>query len=163
MKKCVECEADKEDELFEGTRKVCRKCRNKASRRSMNKRVVANGLCNSCAKRPATRSNRCEECYEQCMDDARVRKTRNKFRAIEYKGGVCQDCGFKSLIPDIYEFHHIDPTTKEFELCQKLRQNSWVNIVAELDKTSLLCCRCHRIRHYFLRIENRSNERLKDE
>jgi len=43
------------------------------------------------------------------------------------------------------DFHHVEILTKEFTISD--RMTSWGAIKAELDKTVLLCCRCHREVH----------------
>ncbi len=69
-----------------------------------------------------------------------------RFRALDYKGGKCKECGY-SRCPGSMDFHHRDPSMKEF-IWSKLRKRSWENIKKELDKCDLLCCRCHREGHY---------------
>lgn len=67
----------------------------------------------------------------------------NKLKAIEYLGGQCTDC--KTSYPQyVYDFHHIDPTIKDFGIARIMQ---WENIILELDKCVLLCANCHRIRH----------------
>lgn len=71
-------------------------------------------------------------------------------RGLEY---MCQDCGY-STIPDILEFHHLDPAIKEFDLGRVSKTSSIdtfiENIVPELDKCILLCPNCHKTRHYMM-------------
>ena len=69
----------------------------------------------------------------------------NKIRAVEYLGSKCIDCGFTGHYV-LFDFHHRDPTTKEFGW-NILRKKSWANIITELAKCDLLCCMCHRMRH----------------
>ena len=38
--------------------------------------------------------------------------------AISYKGGRCQVCGYDRCI-EALEFHHLDPTQKDFGLSNK--------------------------------------------
>lgn len=68
-----------------------------------------------------------------------------KIKAIEYKGGKCMNCS-TVYPPEVYDFHHRDPSTKEYNWT-KLRLKSWKNITIELDKCILLCANCHRIAH----------------
>lgn len=67
-----------------------------------------------------------------------------KIRSIDYKGGKCEKCGYDKCI-DALEFHHIDPTKKEFELSGK--KLKWDTLQAELDKCILVCANCHREIH----------------
>jgi hypothetical protein len=69
-----------------------------------------------------------------------------KIKAIEYSGGECKLCGYKKC-PAALEFHHRDPTLKEFSW-DRLRGQSWASIVKELDKCDLLCSNCHRETHW---------------
>lgn len=85
----------------------------------------------------------CKACFNRyCMD----RWTNTKIKAIEYKGGKCEDCN-KKFAHYLYDFHHLDPLQKDAEWT-KMRRRSWEKIKIELDKCALLCCMCHRIREY---------------
>ena len=85
----------------------------------------------------------CKPCFSSyCMD----RWHEVKLKAIEYKGGKCQDCDQK-FDYYLYDFHHINPSEKEM-MWNKLRLRSWKKITKELDKCVLLCCMCHRTRHH---------------
>lgn len=75
----------------------------------------------------------------------RTYRLNNKLRGIEYLGGKCCDC--QNEYPScVYDFHHRDPTTKEFD-GNAFTTKSWENVKKELDKCDLLCANCHRIRH----------------
>jgi len=65
--------------------------------------------------------------------------------AINYLGGVCIDCK-QPYHPAVYQFHHIDPQTKDFSW-DKGRLRSLSSVKKELDKCVLLCANCHAIRH----------------
>lgn len=68
-----------------------------------------------------------------------------KAKAVEYKGGCCQHCGYdKSLYA--MDFHHTDPKQKELGW-NKMRLKSWDKVKEELDKCVLLCSNCHREEH----------------
>ena len=85
----------------------------------------------------------CRSCHNKyCM----IRWKARKIKAIEYKGGKCEDCE-KEFPPYIYDFHHLDPKIKEMTWT-KMRLRSWKNIQKELDKCVLLCSNCHRTREY---------------
>ena len=68
-----------------------------------------------------------------------------KARAIEYKGGLCLDCG-QMPHPAAMHFHHRDPGVKDIEV-SKLRASKFEKVLAEIDKCDLLCANCHAIRH----------------
>lgn len=70
-----------------------------------------------------------------------------KQRAVEYLGGKCHCCGGE-FHTTIYEFHHVDPTTKLYtwkDLCVK---SSWEFILEEINKCIVVCSNCHRDLHY---------------
>lgn len=84
-------------------------------------------------------------------NDAQVRwKRKNKQRAVGYKGGKCSKCGYDVCI-EALDFHHVDPTNKEFVISDSVRKGySWEKMRAELDKCILLCSNCHRELHCFM-------------
>ena len=71
------------------------------------------------------------------------RRRELKRRAVEYKGGACICCGYHQHV-GVLDFHHIDPTTKEFGISGKGMTRSWEKIKTELDKCILVCANCHR-------------------
>ena len=79
----------------------------------------------------------------------KIRSRKNKLKAIAYLGGHCTDCK-NEFPPYVYEFHHLDPTIKEFTIT-RIMGRKWENIVPELNKCVLLCANCHKIR------ENKDN------
>jgi hypothetical protein len=66
--------------------------------------------------------------------------------AIEYKGGRCQICGYNRC-SEALEFHHPDPTQKDFGISQKGYTRSWEKVKEETDKCILLRANCHREVH----------------
>ncbi len=74
---------------------------------------------------------------------AAVTKRRKTIRqkAIKYKGGKCELCGYNRCI-EALEFHHI--SNKSFGISQKGYTRSWNKVKDEIDKCILLCANCHR-------------------
>ena len=68
-----------------------------------------------------------------------------KTKALDYKGGKCQKCGY-SRCREALEFHHIDPKEKDFMISHSNRR-SWDAVKKELDKCVLLCTNCHNEEH----------------
>ncbi len=93
--------------------------------------------------------SRCRKCLVDAVD--KRRKTL-KIKAIEYKGGKCQNesCGY-SKCPDAMEFHHLDPSEKDFSISKTGVTRGWDKVKCELDKCILLCSNCHREIHYNIR------------
>lgn len=86
-------------------------------------------------------SNCCGTC------STHLRRYRTKKRAVEYKGGECEDCGWSGNIVG-FDFHHLDATKKDFEVNSAvIASMSWDRVAKELDKCKLLCAICHRIEH----------------
>ena len=79
---------------------------------------------------------------------AAVKKRRKKLKqmAIEHKGGKCAACGYCKCVGAL-EFHHLNPSEKEFGLSTRGLTRSWEKTKAEVDKCVLLCANCHREAH----------------
>ena len=75
---------------------------------------------------------------------ARRKKVREM--AVEYKGGKCEKCSYDRCI-DALEFHHVDPSRKDFNISSKGYTRSWDRVKLELDKCMILCANCHREIH----------------
>src|SRR5262245_8614732 len=67
-------------------------------------------------------------------------RQRAKLRAIKYKGGRCQICGYDKCVRAL-TFHHLDPSHKDFTIGGISK--SWNTIQSELNKCVLLCANCH--------------------
>lgn len=81
----------------------------------------------------------CNACRQE------YRKKLLKHKAVQYKGGKCQDCGYDEC-EEAMEFHHLDPSQKSFSISGKYNL-SWEKLKEELDKCILLCSNCHKKRH----------------
>lgn len=73
------------------------------------------------------------------------RRRKLKLMAIEYLGGKCEHCGYDKC-PDAFDFHHRDPSQKDFGIGSG-NSISWDRTKVELDKCALLCANCHREEH----------------
>lgn len=81
---------------------------------------------------------------KKCTTKQTVERMVNfKMKCIKYKGGECIECGYNKYYGAL-EFHHLNPSLKDFAI-SNLRSYSFDKIVTdELDKCVLLCNRCHR-------------------
>lgn len=86
---------------------------------------------------------RCTKC---AADSVKRRRTNLKLMAIKYKGGKCERCGYDKCAPAL-EFHHLDPTQKDFGIGTEGQTRSFERIKVELDKCVMLCANCHREEH----------------
>lgn len=74
------------------------------------------------------------------------RQRKLKSLAIEYKGGCCIKCGY-SKYNGALEFHHLDPSAKDFTIAHLNLHAFNDKIKKELDKCILVCANCHREIH----------------
>ena len=65
-----------------------------------------------------------------------------KNKAIQRFDGICRGCG-RRYRPTVFEFHHLDSRTKEFEIATAGMGRSWPKIIEELAKCVMLCANCH--------------------
>ena len=89
---------------------------------------------------------RYKENPERNKASVKSRRVSFKLKAIEYKGGSCIICGYDKC-PQAMDFHHLDPSQKDFNLNQRELGKAWDTIRSELDKCVLLCANCHREVH----------------
>jgi len=77
-------------------------------------------------------------------------KAQLKQQVAIYAGGCCRDCGLIYTVNNspVFEFHHLDPLVKSFNICNELQMQPMDIIKKEIDKCDLLCANCHRLRHY---------------
>lgn len=97
-------------------------------------------LCGSVRKRAKSGSGLCWTCANR---KARKRKTA-KIQSVT--GKSCWICGYSSCWQAM-DFHHIDPSTKLFNITTLELQFTWDRVIKEVKKCALLCCRCHREAH----------------
>lgn len=64
-------------------------------------------------------------------------------------GGCCARCE-ELKHPNVYDFHHITPSTKLFNLDRSNFGRSLESLRAEAAKCALLCANCHREVHTYL-------------
>lgn len=101
--------------------------------------------CLSCLKSYIFRRHRamtidfCSACF------SKQRRRKIKLKAVENKGGKCQECGYNKCVGAM-DFHHLTPQEKDFTISGNAGR--WENIKKELDKCVLLCKNCHAERHY---------------
>jgi len=75
---------------------------------------------------------------------------------VRLSGSRCQEC-HRSYESVCYDFHHITPTNKLFNLSGSNLVRSWSSIINELDKCIMLCSNCHRVIHELLKVKAANN------
>lgn len=69
-----------------------------------------------------------------------------KLKAVKYGGGECQKCGYDKCWR-AFNFHHIDPSKKNFGIFESRpgfkKVRNWEMLRSEIDKCIMLCANCH--------------------
>ena len=84
------------------------------------------------------------------IDAVAKRRKKIRLKAITFAGGKCIKCGYNKY-PEVLEFHHIDPSKKDFNVSSKGHCRSWERVSEEIKKCILLCANCHRELHVELK------------
>lgn len=81
-------------------------------------------------------------------------RKRIKIALVEAFGHKCACCGLVDN-PIIYDFHHLDPKTKEFGIANATTTRSKQAYFKEAKKCIMLCSNCHRkIENNLITLEN---------
>lgn len=126
--------------------KQCSKCKaNKESTEFFKNANTSDGLarqCKSCAKEYTHRPG----VMEKYATRGRLYYAKQAALLAEYKNGLsCTFCGESE--PPCLEFHHVDPTVKDFGIAEMIGQYGWDKISSELKKCVCVCANCHRKIH----------------
>jgi hypothetical protein len=79
---------------------------------------------------------------KRCVGEAVTRRHRKlKTILVERFGGGCSVCGYSRCHGNLH-FHHVDPTTKSFEIQMGLGK-SLATFLQEAEKCVLVCANCH--------------------
>ncbi len=104
----------------------------------------------TCSKKWCSRSAYAKGLCERHYVAARSLKSREFF--IDMLGSKCQVCGYDEHIA-AFDFHHIVPSEKSFNLMGSTRTVS-EKLIKEAKKCALLCANCHaRIHRNDLRVK----------
>lgn len=82
---------------------------------------------------------RCRACSVDAVVECRRKRKR---KLVDEFGGQCIICGYKKC-PQALQFHHTDPSNKEFDISKKSACLSWNKIIKEAKKCILVCANCH--------------------
>lgn len=110
------------------------------------KRVVLNVKCKRCGRDYVYDSRRRQGHNKTSCNSCTVntRRFELKKKAVEYKGGKCEKCGYNKSYRSMV-FHH-PSSDKDFQISGS-HCRSWESIKEELDKCNLLCANCHGEEH----------------
>jgi hypothetical protein len=85
----------------------------------------------------------CKKCHHARSS---LSQKKTKQSCVDYKGGMCVICRYDTYVGAL-EFHHLDPSQKDFNISSKKNSGFGPMMKAELDKCILLCSCCHREVH----------------
>jgi hypothetical protein len=111
------------------------------------KRMEEKLNCTVCGKEYVWHSHRngnssCRHSKKRCYACRCRNASRNiKTRLVNELGGACSRCGYNTSVAAL-DFHHVDPSQKEFGVSTKLRYG-YNAVLAEAKKCVLLCKNCH--------------------
>lgn len=80
-------------------------------------------------------------------DHVKVHRHKVKEELIKYKGGKCEICGYNKCHGAL-DFHHLDPSQKDFNISDSNVYKNLDKLKEEVDKCILVCANCHRELHY---------------
>lgn len=158
-KECTKCKAIlpincfyKEAKRKDGYYPHCRDCHN--ARLKKYKQANAEKISKK-SKEYRERTGYDKQYYQANLEKKIAYSNANGFRkrkavkevAVEYLGGKCSICGYDKCIAAL-DFHHVDPTQKDFNISQYYKKDFTDELKAELDKCILICANCHRELHY---------------
>jgi hypothetical protein len=126
------------------TTKICTTCGEEKSHNNFNKRSSAkDGMSSSCTVCHHIRS---KSWYNRNKTKV-LERTKIDGKAIqqkvrEYKEAqgcrFCNEGYYKCL-----QFHHIDPSQKDFVLSSARQKGSWTQVLSEIAKCIVVCGNCH--------------------
>jgi len=117
---------------------------------------VVKRFTNNDIKRGLRKFNECVSCAKKRYAAYNYKRTK---RFMDFKrdyiikhGGKCCICGYNDLsVMAVFDFHHTDPSKKEFELSTFIYRSSLKTDLTEwkheIDKCVIVCSNCHRKIH----------------
>jgi hypothetical protein len=115
--------------------------------------VITDKRCNKCGQTknlsefhnsPSTKDGlyfQCKECSKSYQPNRKQKNRNNKIDRVNHLGGKCIRCDYS--FPEGIDFHHIDPSQKEFEISEFKGPLSNEKLRKELQKCAPLCRNCH--------------------
>ena len=87
-------------------------------------------------------------------DRVQAWRKRAKLKIVEIAGGKCGICEYDTCISAL-EFHHLDPSEKDFAITGTRDTRRFELMVAEVRKCILICANCHREVHAGMIADNK--------
>jgi hypothetical protein len=156
-KYCYTCSPPRSDKKYdlmfpEPVEKVCSTCKESKPLSEYRKERIS-----------VTGRQLYSSCCKKCKSDYSIWYTRKcKQDMVDYKGGVCERCGYDDCLTAL-DFHHLDPTEKDFSLKERTARKVTDEVKRELDKCILVCATCHREIHEEINNQDRDLSRFDKE
>ncbi len=139
--------------------KICNKCKQilqeedfNFKNKNQNKRST---ICRECQK--VQKRNSYHKHKEETKDAFKKRRELHRKVVREYASTLkvegCIVCGEKEI--SCLDFHHKDPTQKEYNIANMFHTGNRKNIEEEVEKCVILCANCHRKHHAGVLIQNK--------
>jgi hypothetical protein len=111
-------------------------------------RGAADGICDWTHCENPLEGQQKKFCSKKCSLQVNVvnRRFINKRKLVEALGGKCSSCGFSGHQRALH-FHHLDPSSKKFQITPFLARAPFESLLAEARKCVLLCGNCHAVEH----------------
>lgn len=117
--------------MVEGKCAVC-------GRALVRAKLLSRMICKDCKRDLANKYRRDHKTGAKAVKKNRAS---TKHKAVELMGGKCKICGY-SKCEAALEFHHLDPSKKDFAIGGTIRY-SWSKVAEELKKCIMVCSNCH--------------------
>lgn len=83
-----------------------------------------------------------------CYNNQKNRAKKRKQELVDSLGGKCSMCGYSKCLHAL-QFHHLDPSKKDFNLDSRKISNTNIEAIKEeLKKCILVCANCHAEIHW---------------
>jgi hypothetical protein len=124
--------------------KICSICKNeKLLHEFPLKQGKIRPHCKTCAKEMSRRHYQNNKKYYYNRN--KNKKQDNRQNLLDFLDqNPCVDCGETN--PILLEFDHNDPKTKTHNIARMLSSHTWTSILGEIEKCSVRCVRCHRLK-----------------
>jgi len=126
--------------------KICTKCKIEKPLEEFAKRGdKLQSICKSCHNFYS--HNHYLNNKQKYLDKAKRSDKKRKEWFEEYKQSLkCEKCGDNRWY--VLEFHHLDPTEKDFNVSNAITSYGREKLLSEVKKCMVLCANCHREVHY---------------
>jgi hypothetical protein len=134
---------------FNMNTKQCMKCKKYKELSEYNKnKSRKDGLQTCCRECSNIYSKVLYPKYKQRIMD-RNKVNRQKYNDVIRDYKVSKGCSFcNENHPACLEFHHLDPSVKEYNIGDKMGELGLDTLFKEIDKCIVLCSNCHRKHHW---------------